>query len=403
MSGLRLILLAVVVLALAMMSGQSILFHLTDVLVGTILICAVWSWLSVRGIQLDRTIRDDRAQVGGNVDQRLELRSRFPIPRAWLEVVDVGTLPGYRSGRVVDLGLRGRRIWSSEAFCRRRGEYQLGPAWISGADPFGLFHVARPIGPIRTVLVYPRTFDLEGYILPAGHYLGGDRPRAGWHQSTPFIAGVRDYTPGDPVRHIHWRSTAHAGRLMIKEFDAEPTADVWIILDLEASVQRGREDESTEEYGVTIGASLAKHFLGKGRSVGFIGIGADHLIVPPDRGQRQLTKLLEELAVVRADGSVSIAEVIASEGDRCSRNSGLVVISPSLDDRWPAVLQRFGDRGLAAAAVVLEASTFADADSSLLLVGMLATCGVPSTLVKLGDDVGLVLTAAARGSRGRRG
>jgi uncharacterized protein (DUF58 family) len=212
---------------------------------------------------------------------------------------------------------------------------------------------------------------------------------------------VRDYAPGDPVRHVHWRSTARAGRLMVKEFDSEPVADVWIFLDLEARVQRGREDECTEEYGVTIAASIAKHFLGQGRSVGFVGVGADHVIVPPDRGQRQLTKMLEELAVVRADGDISIAEVIASEGDRCNRNAGLVVITPSLEDNWPGVLRQYGDRGLAAAAIVLEASTFGQADPSLLLVGVLASCGVPSTLVKRGDDLGQVLTNSARSSRGR--
>ena len=403
MSGLRLILLAVVVGALATMSGQSVLYHLTDVLVATVFISALLSWFSIRGISLDRTLRDDRGQVGGTVEQRLVLWSRFPLPRVWLEVVDSGTLPGYRSGRVVDLGLGGRRVWTSDAYCRRRGVFQIGPAWVSGSDPFGLFHVARRIGPERTVVVYPATVDLESFNLSAGQFLGGDRRRSGWHQTTPFVAGVREYSPGDPVRHVHWRSTARAGRLMIKEFDSEPVADVWIFLDLDARVQRGSEEESTEEYGVTIAASIAKHFLEQGRAVGLVGIGAEHVIVSPDRGQRQLSKLLEQLAVVRADGRLSIAEVIASEGDRCNRNAGMVVISPSLDDRWPGVVRQYVDRGLAAVAIVLEASTFGEAEPSLLLVGVLASCRLSSTLVKRGDDLSLVLTAGARVSRGLRG
>ena len=402
MSGLKLILLAVVVGGLATLSGQSVLYHLTDVLVATVLICALMSWFSVRGIRLERSLRADRAEVGGTVGQRLELRSVLPIPRAWLEIVDGGTLPGAHPGRVVDLGLGGRRVWTSETQCRRRGLFQLGPAWVSGSDPFGLFNVVRRIGPVRTVLVYPRTVDLEGFTMSAGQFLGGDRRRSGWHQTSPFVAGVRDYAPGDPVRHVHWRSTARAGRLMVKEFDSEPVADIWIFLDLQGAVQRGFEDESTEEYGVTVAASVAKHFLGLGRSVGFVGLGAERVVVQPDRGARQLTKLLEQLAVVRADGSVPIAEVIASEGDRCTRNAGLLVVTPSLDDRWPGVLRQYGDRGLAAASIVLEASTFGPAEPSLLLVGVLASCGVPCTLVKCGDDLGPVLIAGARSGRGRR-
>jgi uncharacterized protein (DUF58 family) len=394
MSGFKVIVLTLLVGGFAALSGQTVLFHLTDVLIATILVSGVFSILSVRGIRLRRTLRQDRAQVGGVVEQRLDLQTRFPLPRVWLELVDRGTLPGYQGGRVVDLGLGGRRTWSADAACRRRGLYTLGPATISGTDPFGLFRVTRKIGPTRSILVYPATVDLAGIILPAGQLLGGDRRRRGWHQTTTHVAGVRDYAPGDPVRHIHWRSTAHANRLMVKEFDAEPVADVWIFLDLEAAVQRGEDDESTEEYGVTIAASLAKHFLTQGRAVGLTAIAAEHRIIPPDRGQRQLVKLLEELAVIHADGQTPIAEVLASESDRCTRNAAIVVITPSLDDRWPGVLRQLHERGIDGAAVVLEASTFGDAEASLLLVGVLATCAIPSVLVKRGDNLSQVLSAA---------
>lgn len=394
MSGFKVIVLTLLVGTFAALSGQAVLFHLTDVLIATILVSAIWSWLSVRGLSLQRTLRQDRAQVGGVVEQRLELKGRFPVPRVFLELVDEGTLPGYRGGRVLDLGLNGRRVWSADAACLRRGLYELGPAAISGTDPFGLFRSTRRIGSKRSVLVYPATFEMTGLALPAGQFLGGDRRRRGWHQTTTHVAGVRDYAPGDPLRHVHWRSSAHANRIMVKEFDAEPIADIWIFLDLEAAAQRGRGDESTEEYGVTIAASLAKHFLTQGRAVGLTAIAAEHRIVMPDRGQRQLIKLLEELAVLHADGNEPIAAVLASESDRCTRNAAIVVVTPSLDDRWPGVLRQLRDRGIDAAAVVLEASTFGEADTSLLLVGVLATCAVPSLLVKRGDNLSLALSAS---------
>src|SRR5262249_19228671 len=157
-----------------------------------------------------RTLRQDRAQVGGVAEQRLDLRSRIPIPRVWIEFVDGGTFPGYRPGRVVDFGWRGRRAWAIDVTCRRRGLYEVGPATISGSDPFGLFRSTRRLGSVRTILVYPRTVDVTGFALPAGQFLGGDRRRVGWHQTTSHVSGIRDYRPGDSVRHVHWRSTAHA-------------------------------------------------------------------------------------------------------------------------------------------------------------------------------------------------
>lgn len=184
---------------------------------------------------------------------------------------------------------------------------------------------------------------------------------------------------------------------MVKEFDVEPVADIWLFLDVERSVQRGTGDDSTEEYGVTIAASLARHFLGEGRAVGMVAVARQRVVVPTDRGQRQLIKLLEELAVIRADGDEPIAETLASEGDRCTRNAAAIVVTPSLDERWPAALRGLRDRGISSGAIVLEPATFGDAPGSLLLVGALATCNVPSILIKCSDDLSRTLSGGWRG------
>ena len=130
---------------------------------------------------------------------------------------------------------------------------------------------------------------------------------------------MRDYAPGDSFNRIHWPSTARTGRLISKEFELDPTADVWLFLDLERGGQAellwadvGRQAEprlpwepgpdltlmpSTVEYGVTIIASLAKHFIARDRAVGFIAYSHHREVIPADRGERQLTKILETLAV----------------------------------------------------------------------------------------------------------
>jgi uncharacterized protein (DUF58 family) len=396
-SAFKVCVLTVVVAAFAVMSGQTVLYHLTDVLVATLLFSFAWSWMSLRGIRVKRSLRQDRAQVGGVIEQRLQVESHLPIPRVWVEFVDTGTLPGYRAGRVLGLGIKGYRVWTFQAPCRRRGLYQLGPSWIYGTDPFGLFRSVRSIDSTCSVLVYPLTVDLTGLTLPAGQLLGGDRRRTGWHQTASHVSSVRDYHPGDPVRHVHWRSTAHVGKLMVKEFDVEPVADIWIFLDAEESVQRGEGDESTEEYGVIVAASLARHFLTEGRAVGLVAVPGQHRVIPVDRGQRQLIKLLEELAVIHANGHEPIAEILAAEADRCTRNAAVIVVTPSLDERWPAVLQGLRDRGIQAGAIVLEPATFGDAPGSLLLVGALATYNIPTILLKRGDDIGRVLSTGWRG------
>jgi hypothetical protein len=85
--------------------------------------------------------------------------------------------------------------------------------------------------------------------------------------------------------------------------------------------------------------------------------------------------------------------VLATETDRCRRSAAVLLVTASTDDRWPHVLRQLRDRGIQAGVVLLEASTFGEGDSSLLAVGALAASGVPSLLVKRGDDLSQVLTA----------
>ncbi|HLH71908.1 MAG TPA: DUF58 domain-containing protein, partial [Chloroflexota bacterium] len=123
----------------------------------------------------------------------------------------------------------------------------------------------------------------------------------------------------------------------------------------------------------------------------------EHLIIPADRGERQLRKILEELAVVHADGQEPIAETLAAESNRCTKNAAIIVVTPSIDERWPSTLRGIRDRGIQVGAVVLEPSTFGDAPSSLFLVSSLATCSIPSILVKCHDQLDRVLSIGWRG------
>jgi uncharacterized protein (DUF58 family) len=373
-----------------------VLYQLVDVMVATVVICGVWSLLSVRGLALERVLREDRAQVGGVLEQTLQVRGRFPFPRIWVELQDGGTLPDYRTGRVLDLGFAGGQTMSLRAACRRRGYYNLGPARLAGADPLGLFRSSRHIGKAHPVLVYPRTVDLVGLALPAGRMSGGERRRNNWMRTSAHISGIREYRPGDPVRHVHWRSTAHAGRLMVKEFDAEPIGDVWVFLDLEAAVQRGEGDESTEEYGVTIAASLVKHFLQHGRAVGLVAVGGERRLLPLERGQRQLTKALEELAMVRANGCTTLADVLAGDSGRVNPSQAVFVVTPSSDGGWPAALHQLRGRGVRAAAIVLDAASFDASPGSPSSAGTGPDAWEPSWRVKRGDAIGEALAAPAR-------
>jgi len=127
--------------------------------------------------------------------------------------------------------------------------------------------------------------------------------------------------------------------------------------------------------------------------VGLIAMGHEREFLLAERGGAQYSRILESLALIRADGRIPLAEVLIAEGRRFSRHSALIVITPSSDERWITSLQQVVQRGARPVAVVLEANTFGGKNGSPLLVGFLAASNVPCYLVKRGEPLAKCLAS----------
>jgi uncharacterized protein (DUF58 family) len=383
----KVIALLLLVLGAAVATGWPVLFSLAYLLVGVLVLSWLWSRLALARLDVHRLVRGDRVQVGDDVVEQLLVRNRSLLPKLWVALRDYSTLPGRERGRVIALPPHREGIWTIRTPAWRRGEYFIGPTELRASDPFGMFTVRRRLPEERRVLVLPATEPLPGFELPSRDLPGGARTRSAGSQSSAQVAGVRDYAPGDPVNRIHWPSTVRASRLIVKELEHEPAADVWIALDLHADAQVGTGHESTEEYGVTVAASLARHFLESGRTVALAMQGDQHLMIQPDRGERQLVRLLEALAVARGVGAAPFADLLRSDALRPDRSASLIAITPSVDPAWPEALRLATVRGARAVAVVIEPSTFGGNESALHPVSQLAATHVPTYLVKRGEPL----------------
>ena len=142
---------------------------------------------------------------------------------------------------------------------------------------------------------------------------------------------------------------------MVKEFELDPFADIWLVLDLDQRIMAGSGVESVEEYAVTICASLAKYFLDENRAVGFAAQG---LHLSPDRGTRQLLKIYEVLAFVRPVRNTSLEELLVAEQRRFSRTDTIVVVTASREDGWVSLMRSLTLRGVHGQSVLLDPSTF---------------------------------------------
>jgi uncharacterized protein (DUF58 family) len=379
-------------------TGFWLLFRLAYVLLFAVPVSYLWAKFNIRGLEVNVERLVDRAQVGQFAEERITLENPGLLPKIWLEVEDPSPLPEHHQGRVVTLAGKTRRTWRSRTLLNRRGVYPVGPITVTSGDPFGLFRVSRTYGRAGSIIVYPGFIDLPHFTVPPANLPGEGRFRKRTHDVTPNAAGVREYEYGDSLSRIDWKSTARMDKLMVKMFELDPASDIWIAMDLQASVQAGSGDESTEEYAVKIAASVARFFLNANRNVGYMAFGSRLDIIEGERGGQQMTHILEALALSRAIGDVPIGDLLNVEGRRFGRHTTLIVITSAMDQSWVMSLLALSQRGVKVAVVLLEASTFGGAENSLMVVSSLAAADVWTYLVKKGDDLSNALAPAGEGS-----
>lgn len=414
-------------LAAAAATGEQLFFNLTYLWGGLLVLAFIWSKLSLRGVQLKRHTGSARAQVGHLLREEFVVTNYGRLPKLWLDIRDMTEFPGYRATSLTGLGLFGpsdlvghsgssvvaglgpdeRWSWTARTVCTQRGRYALGPTEIHGGDPFGLFPASVRLPASQHVVVLPAIFPVRRYPVPTGRLPGGEALRQRTHQVTPNASGVRDYRPGDSLNRIHWRSTAKWDRLIVKEFEFDPLADVWIVVDAARAAQHGpvEEDRSAEarieagpdaarqplgvttEYAVTLAASLAFHFTERDRGVGLIAHGLSRHVVQPERGQSQLYRLLETLAVLDAQGEHSLDEVLKIEAGLIPRGATAILITADANPALATIARELLRVGKTADFVLLEAQSFGGPLGSRALARTLQRSGLRAWLVRRGDDL----------------
>jgi uncharacterized protein (DUF58 family) len=362
-------------LVIGVLSERAFLFNLAYALGAVLLGSFLWSWTAVNWVSISRYTQARRAQVGRTLDEVFVVHNTSLIPKLWLEIRDHSNMPNHNASYVVPtLMPRRHHRWEAHTVCTRRGEYTLGPMTIVSGDPFGLFQFPRRIAAMSSIIVYPPTVPIHRFATPIGTLSGGESVRRRAHFVTTNASGVRDYQPGDSFNRIHWRSTARRDRMMVKEFELDPLADVWIFLDLsrESLVERPQAREnngpifaplpnlppSTEEYAVTIAASLAQYFVEKGRALGFTTYSPHREIVQPDRGPRQLTRILEILAIARSETDLSLRQMLGLEASFLGRGTSAVIVTASQDPGWAAEAHTLARRGIRVICVLIDPRSF---------------------------------------------
>ena len=186
----------------------------------------------------------------------------------------------------------------------RRGLHMLPAIRLGTRYPFGLFAKSAPAAPSLPILVYPALAPPPAVPAEAT----GERQAAHRRGAGGELFDLRPYRPGEDMRLIHWRVTAKAGRLMLRETAAETGRSLTIILE---RAPGGSPEAVEADVSRAAGAALAACALGAA-----VRLLAGRRQVPWGTGERHADRILRELALLdpAGDGLPGSGETLVPGG-----------------------------------------------------------------------------------------
>ena len=333
-----------------------------------------WGKHSLAAVRYQRRISPDRVFPGESVQLELTWENRKWLPLAWLEAADdvpagfdfpAGFLSSHHRLQrqwlvnLLPLGFYERVTRRFRLTAPRRGHYTFGPGRLRSGDLFGLVTRQREEEERLELLVYPRLLSPQAFGLPTLRPLGHHRSGPPFFEDPSRLAGCRDYQEGDPLGRVHWKATAHTGRLQVKLFEPSTSLALGLFFNC-ATYEHAWQgiDPVALEQVIEVTASLAADAIAHGHQVGLYGNGllpglGRGLRLPPATGTAQLQRMLEVLARIAPFGSEQMANLLASEGRRLPWGAAVVLVTAVMAEPVQVVLEDLRRHGHPVALVVV--------------------------------------------------
>jgi uncharacterized protein (DUF58 family) len=293
----------------AINTANNLLYLLLGMLLALIVVSGIMSELSLRDLTVVRRL-PLRAQVGRAHLVEIEVfNHKSRIPSYAIEVEDL------RSGQPADkrcfflkISPRSAQVAAYRRTPARRGRDSHVGFRIATRFPFGLFEKSREVRAEGELIIYPAIDVVRLTPAPVGRAPGSDQTMARGH-GEEFV-GLKPMRPGDDPRDVHWRKSAAAGQLVLRERACESRPDVTLTMD--AVRPSGADDDwaAAFERRVRDVASRAVAHVKRGDRVTIVATGAGTVRADRSVGADPVLRYLALLEPVtqEAHGAVEAAQ-----------------------------------------------------------------------------------------------
>ncbi|MEB4615196.1 DUF58 domain-containing protein [Leucobacter sp. M11] len=237
------------------------------ILCGALLLLAAPFLLGGRAISIRVRLGRERTVAGGHATATLDVRN--PSSRAALPATaELPVGEALHELRIPLLASGAEAALPVHLATPDRGVIPVGPVTLARRDPIGLLRREVTWTDRHRLFVHPVTARLPQQSAGLVRDLEGRASRRLTDADLSFHA-VREYASGDSLRHVHWRSTAKAGTLMVRQYEESQLARLAVLFD---ALLPSYADAAEFELGVSVAASLSSQAIRDGRER-YIGSG----------------------------------------------------------------------------------------------------------------------------------
>jgi len=286
--------------------------------------------IALNGLEVSRN-STSHVFEGDPIAVTLRVRNSGHFTRYFFQVVD--RLPSFVASPVTQQFaisvLPGKKEITLQYFfqTRLRGEHFFHPVELRTGLPFGLYTHRKKLSITHSFLVFPKVINLDRFPLYGHHspWMNIDSVLSRGGNGQDFF-GVREYRTGDPLRQIHWRSSARHCRLVVKEFEDRYRPNLSILLDLHPDAHVGEDAESTLEYMVKMAASIISYSLNRGNPTELIVAKGKEIC---RKGHLNWWEALEFLARVKSESEIPLAVLLERIKGKILPHSSVVLVTTS--------------------------------------------------------------------------
>lgn len=330
-------------------------------------ISTLWKNLSLFGVSYERHFDRTRVFPGEPIEMNVTIQNDKRLPLTWLRFrdqlpvpPDIGNSPLTLSGELTGnfilqsvFSMQSRERVSRGAILRFpvRGYYRIGPVTYESGDIFTLFTREREHKDIDTLVVYPQIWPLSELGLPPKEPFGEVKVRHSLFTDPIRTRGIRDYTPQDRFRDVHWKATARRGHLQTKVYDPSTGMTIAVFLNVATFARHWMGfDPDSLERAISVAASICNYGVQQGWGVGLFANGAvpnsdQPIRVQPGRSPDQLGNVLEALAAITEFATGSIDMMLLRESTHLPWVSTIVLVTAVVTEEVLIALIRLREAG----------------------------------------------------------